>query len=135
MAWVVKRITEAFDCNSRVLLLASFPRFSCLSYHIHTRHSLSSSSPFDFASDPGRWVLCSTRFGRRLARYISEGSGLQLSLRSVRSVLFREDPRVVFPFLFGPTSEVSVCRPLFGSFCLLPVSVFSDTYFPRASLS
>ena len=49
---MVKRITEAFDCNSRVLLLVSFPRFSYLSYHIHTRHSPSSSSPFDFASDP-----------------------------------------------------------------------------------
>lgn len=120
---MVKRITEAFDCNSRVLLLVSFPRFSYLSYHIHTRHFLSSASPFDFASNPGDWVLCSPRFRRPSSQVHFGGVWLQLSLRSVRSVPFREDPGGCFPFLFGPTSEVSVCRitlTLFGF--LLPAS-------------
>ena len=38
-AWVVKRITEAFDCNSRVLLLASFLAFPA--FLPHTRKTLS----------------------------------------------------------------------------------------------
>ena len=99
MAWVVERITEAFDCNSRVLLLVFVSRFSYLSYHIHTRHFLSSSSPFDFASDPGHWVLSSTRFGRPSSQVHFGGVWLQLSLRSVRSVPFRKDPGGCFPFL------------------------------------
>ena len=76
-----------------------------------------------FASDPGHWVLSSTRFGRPSSQVHFGGVWLQLSLRSVRSVPFRADPGVVFPFLFGPTSEVSVCRitlTLFGF--LLPAS-------------
>ena len=99
MAWVVERITEAFDCNSRVLLLALFSRFFCLPYHIHTRHFLSSPSLFDLVSDPGHWVLCSTRFGRPSSQVHFGGVWLQLSLRSVRSVPFREDPGGCFPFL------------------------------------
>ena len=120
---MVKRITEAFDCNSRVLLLVSFPRFSCL-LTTYTRDTFCLLPPLlTFASDPGHWVLSSTPFGRPSSQVHFGGVWLQLSLRSVRSVPFRADPGGCFPFLFGPTSEVSVCRitlTLFGF--LLPAS-------------
>ena len=90
----------------------------------HTHETLlSSPSLFDLVSDPGHWVLCSTRFGRPPRQVHFGGVWLQLSLRSGRSVPFRADPWGCFPFLFGPTSEVSVCRitlTLFGF--LLPDS-------------
>ena len=105
----------------------------------HTHETLlSSPSLFDLASDPGHWVLCSTRFGRPSSQVHFGGVWLQLSLRSVRSVPFREDPGGCFPFLFGPISEVSVCRITLTPF-RFPFACFqhrfSDTYFPRASLS
>ena len=90
----------------------------------YTRDTFCLLPPFlTFASDPGHWVLSSTRFGRPSSQVHFGGVWLQFSLRSVRSVPFRADPGGCFPFLFGPTSEVSVCRitlTLFGF--LLPAS-------------
>ena len=66
----------------------------------HTHETLPSSpSLFDLVSDPGHWVLCSTRFGRPSSQVHFGGVWLQLSLRSVRSVPFRADPGGCFPFL------------------------------------
>ena len=140
MAWVVERITEAFDCNSRVLLLASFSRFSCLSYRIRTRHSLSSSSPLVLRAIPDTGSCVAPASVDRLARYISEGSGC--SFRSVRLGRFRfgKARGVVFPFLFGPTTEVSVCRITLTFFGFLlpasgigsPILIFPELVFPSS---
>ena len=92
---MVERITEAFDCNSRVLLLVSFLAFPTV-LTTYTRDTFCLLPLFlTFASDPGDWVLSSTRFGRPSSQVHFRGVLLQLSLRSVRSVPFREDPGVV----------------------------------------
>ena len=63
----------------------------------YTRDTFCLLPPFlTFASDPGHWVLSSTRFGRPSSQVHFGGVWLQLSLRSVRSVPFRADPGVVF---------------------------------------
>ena len=92
----------------------------------HTHETLlSSPSLFDLVSDPGHWVLCSTRFGRPSSQVHFGGVWLQLSLRSVRSVPFREDPGGCFPFLSDLLARwvfVELHSPFSVSFCLLPVS-------------
>ena len=73
--------------------LLAFPTFLTT----YTRDTFCLLPPFlTFASDPGHWVLSSTRFGRPSSQVHFGGVWLQLSLRSVRSVPFRVDPGVGF---------------------------------------